>query len=284
MSETINSLNNLHPLAEVPDTPELLRDYDRFRTLILDQAGLDLRQYKFEQTYRRIWAMVERARLRCFTDYFHAHLREGQQVREFIDRLAINVSEMFRNPDRFGVLQKCILPELLQRSHHLSVWSAGCSNGAEAYSLAILLHELAPDRRHMVLGTDIDQTALRQANEGVFEEADIRHVPGECLANYFRAYRSDEKVLYEAAPFLQQYLTFQAHDLLKDPYPEGLDLIACRNVVIYFSEGAKEQVFHRLQTALKPGGYLFVGNSERIFNSHELGLVRTENLFYRKQG
>jgi len=271
-----------HAGTSVPASPELLQDYEKFKDLLLCYTGLDLSRYKFEQTYRRIWTMVERANLHRFTDYFCTLRQDESHLRAFVDSLTINVSELFRNPDRFEILRLRVLPELLRRNKVLSLWSAGCSYGAEAYSLAILLHEIAPDRPHSILCTDIDGSALERAMRGFFEETDMNHVPQAYRSTYFRACPEGGRILYEAAPFLQQYFVFRQHNLLAEPYQAGFDLIACRNVVIYFLEEAKDQVLRRFQAALQPGGYLFVGSSERIFNYREVGFDYLEPGFYQK--
>ncbi|MFN7018154.1 MAG: CheR family methyltransferase [Fimbriimonadales bacterium] len=267
---------------EVPKTPELLQDFERFKRMLLERTGLDLNQYKFDQTYRRIWTMAERAGFRRFTDYFRYLTEEETRLRSFIDRLAINVSELFRNPEQFELLAREILPALLRRSFSLRVWSAGCSYGAEAYSLAILLHELAPNRGHQILGTDIDQEVLTRAQRGVFQESDLRSAPSPYRERYFRQFTENGRTLYEADPALQRYLRFERHNLLSDPYPQGFDLIACRNVIIYFSDDAKERVFREFYRALKPGGYLFLGNTERIFNYQQIGYENPYAFYYRK--
>ena len=267
---------------EVPKTPELLQDFERFKRMLHERTGLDLNQYKFDQTYRRIWTMAERAGFRRFTDYFRYLTEEEARLRSFIDRLAINVSELFRNPEQFELLAREILPALLRRSFSLRVWSAGCSYGAEAYSLAILLHELAPNRGHLILGTDIDQEVLTRARHGVFQESDLRSAPSPYRERYFRQFTENGRTLYEADPALQRYLRFERHNLLSDPYPQGFDLIACRNVVIYFSDDAKERVFREFYRALKPGGYLFLGNTERIFNYQQIGYENPYAFYYRK--
>jgi len=266
----------------VPKTPELLQDFERFKRLLLERTGLDLNQYKFDQTYRRVWTMVERAGCQRFTDYFRYLVEEEARLRAFIDRLAINVSELFRNPEQFELLAREVLPELLRRSPSLRVWSAGCSYGAEAYSIAILLHELAPNRPHQILGTDIDQEMLQKAQQGVFQENDLRSAPQIYRERYFRPFTENGRTLYEADPILQRYLRFERHNLLADPYPMGFDLIACRNVVIYFSDDAKEHVFREFYRALKPGGYLFLGNTERIFNYQQIGYENPYAFYYRK--
>ncbi len=268
--------------VNIPKTPELLRDFEQFKQRLKARTGLDLDQYKFDQTYRRIWTMTERAGFQKFTDYFQYLAQDESRLHAFLDRLAINVSELFRNPEQFELLHKEVLPSLLKRSPQLKVWSAGCSYGAEAYSIAILLHELAPNRGHQVLGTDIDQEVLERARRGVFQPSDMRNVPPAYLQKYFRPVEENGRSGYQADPTLQKYLRFERHNLLADPYPQGFDLIACRNVVIYFSEEAKERIFREFYRALKPGGYLFLGNTERILNHHYIGYENPYAFYYRK--
>ncbi|CUU10690.1 MAG: protein-glutamate O-methyltransferase CheR [Fimbriimonadales bacterium] len=268
--------------VNIPKTPELLRDFEQFKRELKQRTGLDLEQYKFDQTYRRIWTMAERAGFSRFTDYLRYLSQDESRMRAFIDRLAINVSEMFRNPEQFEILHKEVLPHLLQRRHSLKVWSAGCSYGAEAYSIAILLHELAPNRGHQILGTDIDTDVLERAQRGVFAPSDVRNVPPLYLQRYFRVFEENGRTLYEADPILKRYLRFQKHNLLSDPYPQGFDLIACRNVIIYFSEEAKERIFREFYRALTPGGYLFLGNTERIFHYQQIGYENPFAFYYRK--
>ncbi|MCX7992264.1 MAG: protein-glutamate O-methyltransferase CheR, partial [Fimbriimonadales bacterium] len=185
-------------------------------------------------------------------------------------------------PEQFEILRTQVLPDLLKRSLHLKIWSAGSSYGAEAYSMAILLHELAPNRSHQILGTDIDQEVLERARRGVFAESDMRNVPAEYKQKYFRAFQDTGRTLYEADPALKRYLKFERQNLLSDPYLQGFDLIACRNVVIYFSDEAKERIFREFYNALKPGGYLFLGNTERIFNYAQIGFENPSAFFYQK--
>ena len=266
----------------VPKTPELLSDFEQFKKLLKKHTGLDLEHYKFDQTYRRIYTMMERAGFKRFTDYLQFLCQDESRMRAFVDRLAINVSEMFRNPEQYEILRTQILPTLLKQSPQLKVWSAGCSYGAEAYSLAILLHELAPGRSHQIIGTDIDQEVLERAKQGVFDESDLRSVPAEFKARYLFPIQENGRTRYQAEPQLKRYLRFERHNLLADPYPQGFDLIACRNVVIYFSDEAKDRIFREFFRALKPGGYLFVGNTERIFNSIQIGFANPSTFFYLK--
>lgn len=195
----------------------------------------------------------------------------------FLDKLAINVSELFRNPEKWRELEERILPYLLTRSNKLKCWSAGCSFGAEAYSLATLF-EAKFKGPHTILGTDIDLAALGQAKNGEFCQADVRGVPKPYLEGHF------EKIAngFRAKDALRRYVTFRTGNLLADKFDGGYDLILCRNVVIYFTEPAKDELYARFLQALKPGGILFVGSTERIFKAKELGFESPIPFFYQR--
>src|SRR5918912_1255574 len=142
------------PGAEAGITP----DFQAFRKQAYRITGLDLTSYKAPQMQRRLRALLARVQITSFAEYARLLEHDAARRQEFRDYVTINVSEFFRDAERFGELERHVLPELLARAGNrgLDVWSAGCSIGAEPYSLAMLLRELGPGRRHQVLGTDID--------------------------------------------------------------------------------------------------------------------------------
>ncbi|MDQ3809927.1 MAG: protein-glutamate O-methyltransferase CheR, partial [Chloroflexota bacterium] len=204
-----------------------------------------------------------------------------ERRREFRDYVTINVSEFFRDGSRFGDLERKVLPALLEGSAGLRVWSAGCSIGAEPYSMAIILSELAARGSHRILATDIDDAILERARAGGdYLASDVRNVGVHRLARWFTR-QADGR--YRVGPQPRAMITFQRHDLLRDRYPTGpFDLIACRNVVIYFTEPAKERIYHGFARALRPGGVLFVGGTEALMRPQTLGLQVIGAGFYRK--
>lgn len=242
------------------------------------KTGLDLQSYKQDQLRRRIISMVEGRNITSLEDFW-AFLKGGDEnLTWFQDKLAINVSELFRNPEKWVELQRTVLPELLAKSPRLKIWSAGCSYGAEAHTLAMILDAHFPGP-HQIIGTDIDDSALAQAKKGEFSEADVRNVP----ADKRKIYLQQANQRWVASPQLRKYLTFRRGNLLSDRFDSGYDLIICRNVVIYFTESAKDSLYKKFFQALKPGGYMFVGSTERIFNSRDIGLETPFPFFYRKQ-
>ena len=238
--------------------------------------GLQLDAYRSQQLDRRLRFFRERHGL-ADNAHLAARLREDPALAQaFENFLTINVSEFFRNPDRFDLLRHRFLPELLRRRSPLRIWSAGCSVGAEIYSVAILLEELDPAGHHELVGTDIDAAALERARQGWFEPLEVRGVPAPWRQRYFRP----EGGGWVLQPEIRHRVRFARHDLIADPYPGGWDLILCRNVVIYFTEEVKRRVWTSLAASLRPGGILFIGGSESLYGVTGTGLRYLAPCFY----
>ena len=177
---------DLPPLisTEPPPTP----DFEAFRHRAYAITGLDLTCYKAPQMQRRLCALLARLEVGSFADYAQLLERDAQRRQEFRDYVTINVSEFFRDSERFDELERRVLPDLLAGGATLRVWSAGCSIGAEPYSLAIILRELGPGRPHSILATDVDQTILERARVASgYLAADLRNVSPSRLERWFVA-------------------------------------------------------------------------------------------------
>ncbi len=244
---------------------------------IKKKIGLDLNLYKQEQLRRRVLGSIESKGFSGIPELAKAVEADENVCKWLIDRLAINVSELYRNPEKWVELETKVLPMLLAHTQKLKIWSAGCSFGAEAHTLSCIL-ENKFQGSHTILGTDIDAAALDQAKQGNFCEADVRGVPPTILDRYFT--RAGER--WQAKDSIRKNLTFRRGDLLSDKFDTGYDLILCRNVVIYFTEEAKDVLYRRFFEALKPGGVLFVGGTERIFNSRQVGFEAPLPFFYQR--
>jgi chemotaxis protein methyltransferase CheR len=253
-------------------------DYEAFKRNILRKSGIDLNLYRQEQMYRRLKGLVERAHLQSFAAYFRLIEKDPKEWTNFLDRMTINVSELFRNPEKWEQLRDAFLGPWVKQGRKLRIWSAGCSIGAEPYSLAMILDDLCPGGRHYLLATDIDEKILEQAREGVYTQEAIKHVP----AHYRQKYLRESGGRYEVLPPLRLAVTFRKHNLLGDPFETNWDLIVCRNVVIYFADEAKKRLYTRLREALVPGGILFVGGTERIQYYRELGFDIPLPFFYQR--
>lgn len=266
-------------------------DYILFKARIHFRTGIDLNLYKQPQMHRRLFALVERTGVSDFEAYYRLLESSPQEFETFLDRLTINVSELFRNPEKWTELETKILPPMLEKNKPLRIWSAGCSYGAEPYSLAISLDQLQQGVAHTLHATDLDRNILAKAREGKFSRADMKSVSQAVQERYFTLLpetRPSELPEFLPAftvkPELRSRVTFRTHNLLADPFENDYDLICCRNVVIYFTDEAKDKLYARFRDALKVGGVLFVGGTERIFNARELGLVSTVPFFYQRVG
>ncbi len=254
--------------------------FEIFKSNVHKKTGVDLNQYKEKQMKRRLTTLMEKRGFNTYEGYWKALQKDEQLYREFLDRITINVSEFFRNSQRWETLEKEILPKIIkeQNKDKLKVWSAACSTGEEPYSLAMLLNEFFPMSKIHVLATDLDNTVLNQARKGSYSEERIKEVRPDRLSKYFH---KDDK-FYTVNDDIKKCVTFKKHNLLEDSYDTDFDLILCRNVMIYFTEAAKKVLYENFYKALTKGGVLFVGSTEQIFDAHRLGFKSIATFFYQK--
>ena len=255
------------------------KDWDLFKKKLNAKTGIDLHLYKEPQMRRRIGNLVTRSDLKTFCAYFDDVSADKEKFADFIEYLTINVSEFFRNPDKFDIVEKDVLPMLLKQSPKLNIWSAGCSIGAEPYTLAIILKELTPNVRHRILASDLDVEILAKAKRGIYTDTEIKAMRPDRKAKYFTK-TADGK--FEINPEIKSMVEFRQHNLLKDPYEKNFHLIVNRNVVIYFTDEAKTQMYTGFFNSLVPGGILFVGATESILNYRQIGFQSYKAFFYKK--
>lgn len=253
-------------------------EFEEFSHKVSASFGLNLASYKEKQLKRRIEGLMRSLGVTDYQTYFRLITSDAEQKKKFLDRITINVSEFFRNPEAFAYLSREILPELAKTGMRLKVWSAGCANGVEPYSLAILLHELAPRGGYLIEATDIDDQVLALAREGKYPESFLRNVSQV----YWQKYFAPANGLYAVKPVLKQNLVFRHHDLLVDAFGQGYALIVCRNVTIYFTRETQENLYRKFYQALRPGGVLFIGATESILQYREFGYEKVASWFYRK--
>jgi chemotaxis protein methyltransferase CheR len=257
--------------------------YNQVKDSIKRTLKIDLTNYKDEQMKRRLDSWLVRVRASTWNDYFHLLSIDGTERERFRNYLTINVTEFFRDSNRWDTLRKEILPYLwhakgTHQSARLKLWSAGCSIGAEAYSLAILMNEAAPSQNYSLLATDLDHGALHKArSRGPYLESDIRNLHNAQLQKYFTPTPP-----YYVKESLQKNIRFEEQDLLADSFEKDFDLIVCRNVVIYFTAEAKELLYAKFANALRPGGVLFLGGTELISGPPRYGLQNFGISFYKK--
>ncbi|MGN7357367.1 CheR family methyltransferase [Paenibacillus sp. SAF-054] len=255
-------------------------DYLAFIQHIKQSTGIDLSEYKEAQMKRRLTTLRVKNGHHSFASFYEAISKDKNLFYEFLDRMTINVSEFWRNPNRWEVLRDVILPELSAGGKQkLKVWSAACSTGEEPYTLAMILDGKGLLGQASLVATDIDEGALAKAKQALYVERSLKDVPPEVASRYF----SQEGPLFKFSEQLKKNVQFRKQNLLLDRFEDKHDLIVCRNVMIYFTEEAKNKLYHKFANALRPGGYLFVGSTEQIFTPGQYGLEPTETFFYRKK-
>lgn len=254
-------------------------DYIQFTKQIKQLLHLDLELYKEAQMKRRLTSFREKKGFPTFQKLYTAMQNDLSLQSEFLDRVTINVSEFFRNYKRWAILEEKILPKLLKRNSHINVWSAACSTGEEPYTLAIILSKYLPNQSFSILASDIDAQVIEQAKAGRYMEQSLKEVPVQIKNEYFTKLSSGEYVINEK---LKRTIRFEQQDLFKTSFLDEFDLIVCRNVLIYFTEDAKQKLYHKFNRALKDNGILFVGSTEQIFQPQNYGFVTEDTFFYRK--
>ncbi|WP_018922239.1 CheR family methyltransferase [Salsuginibacillus kocurii] len=260
-------------------SPEESLDYERFVTNVYQKTGIDLGLYKEAQMKRRLKSFYEKKNYTSFSHFFQEGLtQEPELLNEFLERMTINVSEFFRNPKRWEALEKRILPTILKDQAKVKVFSAACSTGEEPYTLVMLLNRFFSLANIEVVATDIDKAILERAKAGVYSERSLKEVPGPMLDRYF----VKEDIGYRVKDEVKAAITFKQQNLLSDPFGTEFDLIVCRNVLIYFTDDAKEELYVKFNKALKPGGILFVGSTEQIFTPQRFGYSTLDTFFYQK--
>lgn len=238
---------------------------------------LDLSAYHLPQLRRLITAFMQRNGY-ADVDQLTAALQKDAQVRQqLLDSLGINVTQFFRDPPMWEVLAAEVVPELLRRFKALRAWSAGCSIGKEPYSLAAVLHRIDPQGAHTIIATDIDEAALQQARQAIYPVGDLRDIP-PAYRSFFET-RDGQLVVPDK---LRRMVRFQRLNLLSDPYLQGVHLLLCRNLLIYFRPEVKPEIFHRFAQALVKDGVLFLGASEVLLNPADYGFAPLRFGFYRR--
>jgi chemotaxis protein methyltransferase CheR len=275
-----------------PPRPEMSpEEFRLIRDLVYDQCGIFIRDDMKFLLERRLWPRVESLGLSGYAAY-HQHLRydlrRKEELESAIEALTTHETYFFREPHQLGAFSRELLPALHrqnQSTRRLRLWSAGCSSGEEAYTIAILLEESGLFDRWQVeiLGTDISRRVLAQARRGEYGQASLRSTPPTALARHFvpngERFRIKDRI--------RANVTFSQLNLADREMTQMLptmDAIFCRNVLIYFDTQAKKRVLKHFYDRLRPGGYLLLGHSESLITlSSDFELVHLEtDLVYRR--
>ncbi len=248
------------------------------------EFGIDFTHYKPSTITRRIERRLQLARVDDIDEYVRKLQSEHKELDTLYRDLLIGVTRFFRNEEAFDVMEKEVLPELLKtgsRDTPFRVWVAGCATGEEVYSLAILLHELAAEtqRPFKIFATDVHQGSLEHATRALYDEEAVVNVSAERLKRYFLPRGRS----YQVVPDIRQAVVFAHHNVVKDAPFTRVDLVSCRNMLIYLQPAAQEKVLSRFHFALNRGGMMFLGPSESLGHlDHDFETIHKQWRIYRK--
>jgi len=234
---------------------------------IRDARGFDFTGYKRSSLARRIRKRMHEAGSADYVDYRDRLESNTEEFGHLFNMILINVTGFFRDPETWSLLQREVMPELLadiDREREIRVWSAGCASGEEAYSLAMAFSEALGTeecaKRVKIYGTDVDHEALHDARIGLYPATALEALPAELRDKYFEPSGTQ----FSFRPDLRRRVIFGRHDITRDAPISRLDLLVCRNALMYFNVETQSQVIDRFHFALREGGYLFLGKVEML--------------------
>ena len=253
-------------------------DFEALRQLVKQLTGINLSDQKRELVYGRLARRLRVLHLRTFAEYRDLLASDGgREIGEFCNAITTNLTSFFRESHHFEYLRDQVLQPMVANrtaSHRVRIWSAGCSTGEEAYSLAMTVIESIPDLRTWdvkILATDLDSDVLAKAQRGIYAAERVRAIGPQRISRFFAERRGGrEGATYEVRPELTSLITFKQLNLMHPlPMKGPLDAIFCRNVVIYFDKDTQRELFSRVAQLQRPGNLLFLGHSESLFKVSE---------------
>jgi chemotaxis protein methyltransferase CheR len=251
-------------------------DFGLFQKLLVETSGLRFDEGRSQTLHHALWQRLQHRGYDSYREYYNLlkfHPEGRLEIRELFDLVTIGETYFFRNRAQFDVLMRFVLPEMIRRKvdsgdKSIRAWSAGCSRGDEAYSIAIAVMEAFPSFGEWsvsILGTDINRKSLASSEEAVYGEKDIGHLPKEYLEKYFKTQGS----AYHLKDDVKKLVGFEYHNLAGDPClhekMQNVDIIYCRNVIIYFDPETTQRVIENFHNCLAQDGYLFLGHTETLW-------------------
>ncbi len=267
-------------MMAIPDNFPVHEDDEEFaelKTLIKRKIGFNCEDYKQAHLKRRLAVRLRANHSRSYKEYAGVLLTNESESQRLKETLTVNVTELFRNPETYESVSKNVLPELFKSkgiNKTIRVWSAGCSNGEEPYSIAIMLREFLgiSIKKYdiSILGTDIDEDSLKKAEKGIYHLKQLEKIGRERIERFFV---KNEDYMYGVIDEIQNLVKFRYHDMISGPRLFGFDVIFCRNVTIYFEQALQEKLYLNFYNALNDGGYFVMGKTETLVGP-------AEELFY----
>jgi len=260
------------------------KDFSRLKTFIYKECGINIVDSKRTMLEARLQKRLRKLDLTSFSgycDYLFSPTGIKEELTDMINQVTTNKTDFFREPAHFDYLRHKVLPELSRTRTTIAAWSAGCSSGEEPYTLAMVLKEFGCN--FTILGTDISTKVLDKAKLAVYDEERVDPIPQELKKKYLLASKDRIKRLYRVVPELRAHVRFRRLNFMDGDFGfrEPLDVIFCRNVIIYFDKPTQEKLLRKFYKCLAPDGYLFMGHSETLFGMN-VPLVQAAPTVYRK--
>ncbi|WP_179343995.1 CheR family methyltransferase [Winogradskyella ursingii] len=258
---------------------------DAIFSLLEKRSGTDFSMYKPSTIMRRINHRINTLQLRNILEYYELIKSSPRELDNLFDSVLIVVTEFFRDLEAFDQLRKQLteMMEDKKPGDSIRIWSVGCATGEEPYSIAILLHELIGHKIHQynvhIFASDIDERAINYGRKAIYHKDTLGNVPAEIINKYFE--KTDD-IHFEIKKEIKQHVLFTRHDITNDPPFVKLDVVVCRNLLIYFNNNLQKQSFQIFHYSLKPKGILFLGKSESVSVAADLFSNVGKGKIYRK--
>ena len=242
-------------------------DYEQFRKVIYDECGITFSSTNRSILDSRIKDLLRRKNLQTPAEYMALVLKNPDEMKEMLDSVTTNLTRFFRNQPHFDAFINYVIPAVIENKRKgvdrtIRVWSAGCSTGEEPYTIAMILKEIVPlGFDFKITASDISLKSLMVGQQGFYADNKVDGIPANYLEKYFTKVQGGYQVKKE----LQDTIHFDYHNLKNDSGARNLDVVFCRNVLIYFDEAAQRAVINRFWDAMAPQSYLFIGHSESLF-------------------
>ncbi len=241
------------------------KEFKEFCKYIYDNVGINLTDKKYSLVHNRLRSRLVKYNFNSYGDYFNfvKEDKENDELTNLINAITTNVTTFFRDRNQFNTFSQLVLPYFEQKHTNINIWSAGCSTGEEPYSIAIEILKHTTNIKFKIHATDISTKVLDSASAGIYSKEQIKTVEEHYLRRFFIK-RNDK---FEVLPKVKENVQFYKLNLVEDKFPPRMDIVFCRNVVIYFDKDTRDKLYKKFYDSLNQDGFFFVGHSESLFTN-----------------
>ncbi len=262
------------------------QDYEKFRKVIYDQCGITFSATNRSILDSRIKDLLRKKNIATPGEYLDIVLKNSEEMKLMLDSVTTNLTRFFRNQPHFDAFTNYVIPAVIEQKKKtgdrmIRIWSAGCSTGEEPYTIAMIMKEICPPEfNFQITASDISLKSIMTAKQGFYNEARVDGVPEDYLSKYFTKVEGG----YQIKEDIKKTITFDYHNLKNDSGARNLDVVFCRNVLIYFDEPAQLAVINHFYDSMGPYSFLYIGHSESLFGMKtNFEFIKTEwACFYGK--